>query len=90
MGNAVINDETDNIGMYTYFGNHALISDDLAQKILKSCDFSPNATSQSDECNQAADDAGKDTSYINIYNIYGPLCPHEGTTARPGKPSVSN
>ncbi|KAJ6692040.1 CARBOXYPEPTIDASE [Salix purpurea] len=88
MGNAVINDETDTIGMYSYFGNHALISDDLAQKILKSCDFSPNATSQSDECNQAADDAGKDTSYINIYNIYGPLCPHEGTTARPGKPSL--
>ncbi|KAK6143182.1 hypothetical protein DH2020_023530 [Rehmannia glutinosa] len=59
IGNAVINDETDMKGMYEYFGSHALISDDNAEQIMKYCDFSPNATKQSDKCNEAANEADR-------------------------------
>ena len=50
IGNAVINDETDEQGMVDYLGSHAIISDQDVYQIHKYCDFSPNATTQSREC----------------------------------------
>jgi serine carboxypeptidase-like clade 2 len=90
IGNAVINPETDGIGMYDYLGSHAIISDVLVHKVRTHCNFSFNATPQSDECNEAVDEVRKDTHHIDIYNIYAPSCFHKSTTAKPKKPSVSN
>ncbi|KAJ6948393.1 hypothetical protein NC651_002665 [Populus alba x Populus x berolinensis] len=82
IGNAVINPETDRIGMYYYLGSHAIISDVLVHKVRTHCNFSFNATPQSDECNEAVDEVRKDTSHIDIYNIYAPSCFHKSTTAK--------
>ncbi|KAJ6964594.1 hypothetical protein NC652_002747 [Populus alba x Populus x berolinensis] len=40
VGNASIDDETDNQGMYDFFGTHALISYENLRKIRRYCDFS--------------------------------------------------
>ncbi|PWA58522.1 Peptidase S10, serine carboxypeptidase [Artemisia annua] len=59
IGNTVINDKTYNLGMYQYFGSHALVSDETSVQIHKYCDFSPNVTTQSSECNKATDDVNR-------------------------------
>ncbi|KAF2321105.1 hypothetical protein GH714_033889 [Hevea brasiliensis] len=84
IGNAVINDETDNLGMYDYYGNHALTSPETVQKIHQYCNFSPDFVSkQSRECNLASGKADHDTADIDIYNIYWPLCHNGNLTAKP-------
>ncbi|KAE9588762.1 putative carboxypeptidase D [Lupinus albus] len=40
IGNAVINDETDNRGMFDYLDSHAIISDQAAHDINTFCNFS--------------------------------------------------
>ncbi|KAL9367805.1 hypothetical protein Peur_039004 [Populus x canadensis] len=90
IGNAVINPETDTIGMYDYLGSHAIISDVLVHKVRTHCNFSFNATPQPDECNEAVDEVRKDTHHIDIYNIYAPSCFHKNTTEKPKKPSLVN
>ncbi|CAA0827238.1 Serine carboxypeptidase-like 40 [Striga hermonthica] len=81
IGNAVIDDETDIIGEWEYLGSHALISDVTASKALKYCNFSYLATKQPRECEEAVEDSGTETSNIDWYNIYAPLCT---------KPSLTN
>ncbi|XP_010067792.2 serine carboxypeptidase-like 40 [Eucalyptus grandis] len=88
IGNAVINDETDQRGMYEYFATHALISDETGFAIQKYCDFSPNATSQVSQCLSAAQDASDDVSALDIYNIYAPLCFSSNLTSHPKKTNI--
>ncbi|KAM1263526.1 hypothetical protein ACFX2G_029134 [Malus domestica] len=88
IGNAVINDETDSKGMYDYLATHALISDKTANNINKYCNFAANATTQPKECNDATDAANKDTYYVDIYNIYAPLCLSTNLTAKPKRTSI--
>ncbi|KAI4384654.1 hypothetical protein MLD38_002776 [Melastoma candidum] len=90
IGNAVINDETDTRGMYAYFASHALISSEAGEVIQKYCNFSSEATSQSDQCTNAANEASNDVGDLDIYNIYAPLCQSSNLTARPKKASVEN
>ncbi|XP_028112472.1 serine carboxypeptidase-like 40 isoform X1 [Camellia sinensis] len=90
IGNAVINDETDTKGLVDYFASHALISDQTSYEIQKYCDFSPNATTQSNECDTAITEAVKDIANIDIYNIYAPLCTSFNVTPFPKKASVLN
>jgi len=90
IGNAVINDETDERGMYDYFATHALVPDRVVSQIQKYCDFSPKAGNQSSECNAVVDAVDPNIDNINIYNIYAPLCFSTNVTARPKKASVSD
>ncbi|KAF5822335.1 putative carboxypeptidase D [Helianthus annuus] len=90
IGNAVINDETDLIGMFDYLGSHAIISDETAFAIQKYCNFSPNAVTQSDMCIDAAKDVGYNTEAVDIYNIYAPLCFDGNLTTNPKKTSWQN
>lgn len=83
----MINDETDSIGMYDYFRSHAIISDETNDQIHKYCDFSPNVTDQSNECNTANEIVDRDLQHIDIYNIYAPLCMNKNLTSKP-KPTV--
>ncbi|KAL9994014.1 putative carboxypeptidase D [Helianthus debilis subsp. tardiflorus] len=88
IGNAVINDETDNIGMYDYFHTHAIISDETSNQIHKFCDFSPNVTEPTDECKKAIEDAERIfKTDIDFYNIYAPLCWNNNLTSRPKRMS---
>lgn len=90
IGNAVINDETDTKGMYDYLATHALISDEIANQVHKYCDFSPNSTTETKECDDAMDAIDRATYYIDIYNIYAPLCTSSNLTVKPKKASVSS
>ncbi|KAK9283057.1 hypothetical protein L1049_011285 [Liquidambar formosana] len=90
IGNAVIDDETDTIGMYDYFGSHALVSGEVIDQIHKHCDFSPNATTPSKECNAYTSIADNlmFSNQIDVYNIYAPMCFSSNVTARPKKASI--
>lgn len=85
----MIHDETDEKGMYDFLATHALISDHAASTIQHKCDFAPNATKQSVECESAVDEANKSVHFIDIYNIYAPTCHSSNLTSKPIKPSVS-
>ncbi|KAL0006977.1 hypothetical protein SO802_008479 [Lithocarpus litseifolius] len=88
IGNAVINDETDEKGMYDYLATHVIISDEANNKIQKYCDFSPNATKSSRQCNEGYNLVSISSDPIDIYNIYGPLCHNTNLTVHPKKASV--
>ncbi|KAF3437359.1 hypothetical protein FNV43_RR20112 [Rhamnella rubrinervis] len=88
IGNAVINDETDSRGMYDFLASHAIISDETANAIIKKCDFSTNTNTNTDDCNNATNEAEKDIYHINIYNIYAANCVSSNLTVRPKKASI--
>lgn len=88
IGNAVINDETDTQGMLDYLETHAIVSDRDVYQIKKYCNFSSNASTPSRECIAASEAVSKDISYINLYNIYAPLCSSPNLTAQPKKTSI--
>ncbi|XP_038720214.1 serine carboxypeptidase-like 40 isoform X2 [Tripterygium wilfordii] len=90
IGNAVINDETDNRGMFDYLESHALISDDTGYQIRKSCDFSPEAVKQPSQCTKAVEEAFKNTNFFDLYNIYAPNCFNQSVTAKPKPGSILN
>ncbi|XP_008800209.2 serine carboxypeptidase II-3-like isoform X3 [Phoenix dactylifera] len=90
IGNGVINDETDNEGMFDYFWTHALISDEAINGIHNYCNFSPNASSQPQQCQQAMDVASQSIGTIDVYNIYAPLCTSPGITPSPKRYSIKN
>ncbi|XP_009601275.1 serine carboxypeptidase-like 40 [Nicotiana tomentosiformis] len=78
IGNAVINEDTDNVGMYEYFASHALISDQTFLDIQKYCysDFY-----NEEKCNKAGAVSDNNTDNLDIYNIYFPLC-HDGNLTK--------
>ncbi|KAF8022265.1 hypothetical protein BT93_G2418 [Corymbia citriodora subsp. variegata] len=87
IGNAAINDETDHKGIYEYFATHALISQETWYAIQKYCNFSLEADDKGSQCNSARSDADREVSYINIYDIYAPLC-FSNLTAHPKKTNI--
>ncbi|KAF1894564.1 hypothetical protein Lal_00031433 [Lupinus albus] len=86
IGNAVINDETDNRGRYDYLASHAIISDQAAHDINTFCNFSSDVIPI--QCRTAIDEYDRDVSFIDIYNIYAPLCNNPNLTALPKKNSI--
>mgnify|MGYP004727252715 CR=1 FL=1 len=87
VGNALINDETDTLGLIDYFASHALISSESSRK-LHNCNFSSNAET-SDECHDIVKKLKNVAGNINIYNIYYPLCLDGNLTSIPKRFSVS-
>ncbi|KAJ0010922.1 hypothetical protein Pint_34455 [Pistacia integerrima] len=81
IGNAWIDAETGNKGMYDTFWTHALISDEVNKGINSNCNFSFN-NSLSDECDSYLDQAHKSLGNINIYDIYAPLCSSYSNTSK--------
>ncbi|KAF7137829.1 hypothetical protein RHSIM_Rhsim07G0231200 [Rhododendron simsii] len=72
IGNAWIDDNTSNQGIYDYYWTHALNSDETHAAITKNCDFvTGNLTRQ---CIQYLDQGDEEVGDIDIYNIYYPLC----------------
>nr|DAD32672.1 TPA_asm: hypothetical protein HUJ06_011523 [Nelumbo nucifera] len=74
IGNAVINDGTDQVGFVEYAWSHAIISDELYHTILKECDFKHNK--QTSNCSKAVKGFLQAYSNIDIYSIYTPVCLH--------------
>ncbi|KAG2322321.1 hypothetical protein Bca52824_015534 [Brassica carinata] len=99
IGNAVINDETDLMGMYDFFESHALISEDSLLQLKNNCDLKTESASlMTEECAVVSDQIDMNTYYLDIYNIYAPLClnstltrrPKRGTTIREFDPCSDN
>ncbi|CAI9097011.1 OLC1v1033293C2 [Oldenlandia corymbosa var. corymbosa] len=72
IGNAVINDPTDQLGFVDYAWSHAIISDQLHSDINKDCDFKSNTSSS--QCTMHIRGFLQAYSNIDIYNIYAPVC----------------
>ncbi|WOL06009.1 serine carboxypeptidase-like 34 isoform X2 [Canna indica] len=72
LGNAWMDDETDQKGMFIYAWDHALISDHLFRTIQKNCNFSEE--SQTAECNDAIDEYYKLYNLMDMYSLYSPTC----------------
>ncbi|XP_071735878.1 serine carboxypeptidase-like 40 [Rutidosis leptorrhynchoides] len=86
IGNALINDETDSLGRYDYFDSHALVPAEATNQIQELCFYKiDQASLQKDQakCNEAQDEMERDLEYIDIYNIYAPLCFDQNLTSKP-------
>lgn len=77
IGNAVLNDETDQMGMVEYAWSHAIISDELYTAVRRDC----NSFKEDDEggnsskaCSPAVREFLQAYSDIDIYSIYTPVC----------------
>nr|XP_019710268.1 serine carboxypeptidase II-3 isoform X2 [Elaeis guineensis] len=90
IGNGAINDETDNKGLCDYLWTHALISDETIDAIHKYCNFSPDASNQTNQCYQAVGVVNQVFDTLDIYNIYAPLCFSSGVTPSPKRYSIEN
>ncbi|KAG6482785.1 hypothetical protein ZIOFF_059424 [Zingiber officinale] len=90
IGNAVIDEETNNKGLLDYYWTHAFLADETIVAIHKFCNFSPGAQQQPSECNRAVAEANHVFTEVNVYNIYAPLCFSSGVTPTPKLPSIEN
>ncbi|KAK7341090.1 hypothetical protein VNO80_24014 [Phaseolus coccineus] len=85
IGNAVINEETDSEGLYDYLATHAIISDKAAY-LNKACESSSKI--EKSECEAAEEELENNIGYIDLYNIYAPLCNSTKLTPRPKQYSI--
>ncbi|CAL9044094.1 unnamed protein product [Musa banksii] len=90
IGNAAIDMESDNRGMYDFFWTHALISDATVDAIHKHCNFSSEDDTQPPQCAQALQDAERVFEELDIYNIYAPRCSSSSLSPTPKKPEIDN
>ncbi|CAB4295987.1 unnamed protein product [Prunus armeniaca] len=79
IGNAVIDDETDQKGMIDYAWDHAVISDRLYQDIKSECDFSEKKLSRL--CNKLIDEYFDVYEIIDMYSLYTPTCLSNNSSA---------
>ncbi|GER55335.1 serine carboxypeptidase-like protein [Striga asiatica] len=80
IGNAELDDETDQKGMIEYAWDHAVISDAVYDEIKKECDFS--SLNLTKECNHGLDKYFDVYDIIDMYSLYAPVCVDDniGTT----------
>ncbi|ESQ31875.1 hypothetical protein EUTSA_v10004057mg [Eutrema salsugineum] len=72
IGNALLDDETDQKGMIDYAYDHAVISDGLYQRVNQHCDFKLEHVSK--ECDGALDEYFDVYKILDMYSLYSPKC----------------
>ncbi|KAK2992870.1 hypothetical protein RJ640_011963, partial [Escallonia rubra] len=72
IGNALMDDETDQKGLIDYAWDHAVISDQLYEDLKRECNFSKD--NLSDGCNTALSQYFDVYNYIDMYSLYTPMC----------------
>ncbi|CAH2044144.1 unnamed protein product [Thlaspi arvense] len=72
IGNALLDDETDQKGMIDYAYDHAVISDGLYERVNQHCDFKQEHVSK--ECNGALDEYFDVYKILDMYSLYSPKC----------------
>lgn len=72
IGNALLDDETDQQGMVDYAWDHAVISDRVYHNIKSKCNFSEDDASNG--CKQALQAYFAVYSIIDMYSLYAPKC----------------
>ncbi|KAK8561445.1 hypothetical protein V6N13_149374 [Hibiscus sabdariffa] len=80
IGNALMDDETDQKGMVDYAWDHAVISDQVYNNIKLKCNFSsPNPDADSD-CDKALNVYFDVYKIIDMYSLYSPTCVSNSST----------
>ncbi|KAK3121355.1 hypothetical protein QOZ80_8BG0651340 [Eleusine coracana subsp. coracana] len=88
IGNGLIHQWTDVKGMYDFYWSHALISDEMADRVNKHCDFRDGA--EWDQlCIQVQDEVGTFPG-IDVYNIYASKCQSDRLITPPVTPSIES
>ncbi|KAM0923789.1 hypothetical protein ACQ4PT_005311 [Festuca glaucescens] len=90
IGNAVLNDETDQLGMVEYAWSHAIISDELHAAVTRECDsFREEADGgrPGKGCSSAVKAFMSSFDDIDIYSIYTPTC--LASAASPGNSTAA-
>lgn len=87
IGNAWIDDNTGNRGMYDYFWTHALNSDETNAGINNYCDFITGNFSST--CLKYQNQGDEEVGNVDIYNIYAPLCQSTTSASKDGPSSGS-
>ncbi|TVU33798.1 hypothetical protein EJB05_15606, partial [Eragrostis curvula] len=88
IGNALIHQWTDVKGMYDFYWSHALISDEMADRVTKNCDFTDGA-----EWDQLCLDVQQEVGTfpgIDVYNIYEPICQSDTLVTPPLTPLIES
>ncbi|TVU29087.1 hypothetical protein EJB05_20631 [Eragrostis curvula] len=76
VGNALMDDETDQTGMIDYAWDHAVISDRVYSNVKANCNFS--MVNVSDACDNALNDYFAVYRLIDMYSLYTPVCTDAG------------
>ncbi|KAM6566691.1 hypothetical protein CsatA_025819 [Cannabis sativa] len=75
IGNALMDDETDQNGMIEYAWNHAVISDSLYDGIRRKCNFSDDQqVNDHNECSVLMNKYFDVYKIIDMYSLYTPKC----------------
>lgn len=78
IGNALLDDETDQAGMMDYAWDHAVISDRVYNDVKVHCNFSNEVSSE--KCQDALSNYFNVYDLIDMYSLYAPSCIHGNTT----------
>lgn len=91
IGNAVLNDATDQLGMVEYAWSHAIISDELYSAVRRECDsFKEEADGgrPGKGCSPALRAFLGAYDDIDIYSIYTPTCLLPNNVSSAGRPAA--
>lgn len=81
VGNGVLDNYYDNVGLIEYWWDHALISDDSYHAILAACDF--HKANLSKTCTNLINDVFEHVlGDIDPYSIYTPVCTNQSQSKR--------
>ena len=80
IGNALMDDETDQIGMVDYAWDHAVISDRVYHNIKIKCNFSSEQPTP--DCNEALFYYFEVYRIIDMYSLYTPSCVSNSSSSR--------
>ncbi|KVH93260.1 Peptidase S10, serine carboxypeptidase [Cynara cardunculus var. scolymus] len=83
IGNAYIDDETQNTGTHDFLWFRSLIPDEIHEGIVANCDYSWNS-SLSKACKSYLQQEGLAQGNIFVYNIYAPLCSNVSSSQTDG------
>ncbi|XP_038971039.1 serine carboxypeptidase-like 34 [Phoenix dactylifera] len=78
IGNALLDDDTDQTGMIDYAWGHAVISDQLYHKIKKGCNFSDPGETKT--CNGLMEEFYAAYDIIDMYSLYTPTCAEDNNS----------
>ncbi|KAG2309122.1 hypothetical protein Bca4012_081957 [Brassica carinata] len=81
VGNAVIDDYHDFVGLFEYWWTHGLISDLTYHNLRITCEF-VSSEHPSPECSKAIEAADKEQGDIDPYSIYTATCKKEAAALR--------
>ncbi|XVF67001.1 hypothetical protein PTKIN_Ptkin10aG0085200 [Pterospermum kingtungense] len=80
IGNALMDDETDQTGMVDYAWDHAVISDKVYHDIKVKCNFSSENTTK--DCKKALNKYFDVYKIIDMYSLYAPDCVSNSSSSR--------